>query len=563
MDPLGDALLAVRLLRRDPAGLGGIVLRGAGPARDAVIAALGPMRRLPVGIDDEALIGGRDLAATLAGQGGAVRPGLLAQADGGLLLVSMAERMSDAVAARIASVMDIGEVIIERDGATARHAARFGLVLLDDGQGDERVPDRLTERLAFRFDLSDIRVPGEGASLDFLRVSASPREKAEEGFTPKRGEAENESPPEPSGSEAVCALAGTALALGIDSSRATLMALRAARGLGALASRVEPADADLATAARLVLAHRATRMPTTAENDTPPPSPPPSSDSGQPDVGDTLDDVVLEAVTAALPPDVLAAIAAGAGRRTSNGNGGGERRKSPMRGRPLGARSGLPRGGARLALIDTLRAAAPWQKMRGVDKAVGDRIAIRRDDLRIKRFETRADATTIFAVDASGSAAVARLGEAKGAVELLLAEAYVKRTEVALIAFRGDSAEVLLPPTRSLTRARRSLADLPGGGGTPLAAGIDAARLLGEAVKGKGRTPFVVLLSDGRGNVGAEATLPAARAFGASGLGAVFVDISSRPRPEGAQLAAAMGARYLPLPRADATGLRDAVKAVQ
>jgi magnesium chelatase subunit D len=419
----------------------------------------------------------------------------------------------------------------------------------------------LAERLAFRFDLSDVRVPAEGTSSPLLRFAASPRENAAEGFTRRRGEAEKGSPPRPSASEAVCALAGAALALGIESSRASIMALRAARGIADLDQRIEPDATDLATAARLVLAHRATRMPSAAEDDAP--LPPPSSSDGEPAPSDTLDDVVLEAVTAALPPEVLAAIAAGAGRRSSNGSGGGERRKSAMRGRPLGARAGLPRGGARLALIDTLRAAAPWQKMRGANLAAGDRIAIRRDDLRIKRFETRADATTIFAVDASGSAAVARLGEAKGAVELLLAEAYVKRTEVALISFRGDSAEVLLPPTRSLTRARRSLADLPGGGGTPLAAGIDAARLLGEAVRGKGRTPFVVLLSDGRGNVGAEATMPAAKAFGASGLGAVFVDISSRPRPEGAELAAAMRARYLPLPRADAAGLAGAVKAAQ
>ncbi len=544
MDPLGDALLAVRLLKRDPAGLGGIILRGAGPARDAVLAKLGPIRRLPVGIDDEALIGGRDLVATLAGQGGAVRSGLLAQADGGLLLVSMAERMSDAVAARIASVMDTGEVVIERDGATARHPARFGLVLLDDGQGDERVPDRLAERLAFRFDLTNLRHSRESGNPD--SSPAKPEEKLDAPFR---------------GNDGIGAIAATSLILGIDSTRASLMALRTAYLLATFDDRIEPDATDLAAAARLVLAHRATRMPSAAEDDAPPP--PPSSSEGKPEIGDTLDDVVLEAVTAALPPDVLTAIAAGAGRRSSNGSGGGERRKSPMRGRPLGARAGLPRGGARLALIDTLRAAAPWQKMRGADLASGDRIAIRRDDLRIKRFETRADATTIFAVDASGSAAVARLGEAKGAVELLLAEAYVKRTEVALISFRGDSAEVLLPPTRSLTRARRSLADLPGGGGTPLAAGIDAARLLGEAVRGKGRTPFVVLLSDGRGNVGAEATMPAAKAFGASGLSAVFVDISSRPRPEGAELAAAMRARYLPLPRADAVGLRDAVKAVQ
>jgi len=97
---------------------------------------------------------------------------------------------------------------------------------------------------------------------------------------------------------------------------------------------------------------------------------------------------------------------------------------------------------------------------------------VRRDDFRVRRFAERAEATTIFAVDASGSAAAARLAEAKGAVELLLAEAYVARTQVALVAFRGTGAEAVLPPTRSLARAKRVLADLAGGGGTPLAAGL-------------------------------------------------------------------------------------------
>ena len=553
MDIFGDALLAVRLLKRDPAGLGGVVLRGAGPARDAVLAQLGPLRRLPVGIDDEALIGGRDLAATLAGEGGAVRPGILAQADSGLLLVSMAERMTGAVAARIASVMDTGEVVIERDGATARHPARFGLVLLDDGQGDECVPGRLAERLAFQFDLSDVEpAPPIGDSPQLACAGSTQMQPQHANWA--------QSP-----MSVLRALAATGLALGIESSRPGVFSLRAA---WLLAEGKTPNETDLATAARLVLAHRATRVPNAAQDEMPSP-PPPETNEGEPGAGDTLDDVVLDAVIAALPPDVLAAIAVGAGRRTSNGSGGGERRKSPTRGRPLGARAGLPRGGARLALIDTLRAAAPWQKLRGAE----GRIAIRRDDLRIKRFETRADATTIFAVDASGSAAVSRLAEAKGAVELLLAEAYVKRTEVALIAFRGTSAEILLPPTRSLTRARRSLGDLPGGGGTPLAAGIDAARVLAEAVKAKGRTPFVVLLSDGRGNVAADGTTGAsvaksdaeraARSLRASGVAGVFIDISARVRPEASELATAMGARYLPLPRADASKMRDAIVAAQ
>jgi magnesium chelatase subunit D len=235
----------------------------------------------------------------------------------------------------------------------------------------------------------------------------------------------------------------------------------------------------------------------------------------------------------------------------------------------MGTRPGLPGGGQRLSLIDTLRAAAPWQRLRGR----ADHILVRRDDLRIRRFETKAETVTIFAVDASGSSALTRLAEAKGAVELLLAEAYVKRARVGLVAFRGSSAELLLPVTRSLVRARRSLAELPGGGGTPLAAGLHAARELAEQARAQGRTPFIVVLTDGSANVAMDGSVgrpaaeadagAAARAIGAAGIAAAFIDISVRPRSGGAALAAAMRARYLPLPRANATAMHAAVTAAR
>ena len=370
-------------------------------------------------------------------------------------------------------------------------------------------------------------------------------------------------------------LAATALALGVESARAPLFALRAARAAAALAGR-ETIDADdLILAVRLVLAPRATRLPAPPEADSAsdPPPPPPESDSSEEEraTPDLPEDIILEAALATLPRDVLEQLAAGRGKRGGNrARGAGERRKSPLHGRPLGARAGVPRGDRRLSLIDTLRAAAPWQALR----ARGDGpVRIRRDDLRIRRFETRAETLTIFVVDASGSAAVARLAEAKGAVELLLAQAYVKRAQVALIAFRGAGAELLLPPTRSLTRARRALAELPGGGGTPLAAGLEAARTLAEAARARGRTPFLVVLTDGRGNIALDGSAvreraehdaeQAARAIGQAGIGAAFVDTSARPRPEGARLALAMGARYLPLPRADAAAMHRAVSAAQ
>ena len=126
-------------------------------------------------------------------------------------------------------------------------------------------------------------------------------------------------------------------------------------------------------------------------------------------------------------------------------------------------------------LVATLRAAAPWQTYRRAQVANAPALLLRPGDLRIKRRAETADQVLIFAFDASGSAAAARLAEAKGAVELFLAAAYAKRDHVALLSFRGQKAELLLPPTRSLAQTKQRLRGLPGGGGTPLAAGLQLA----------------------------------------------------------------------------------------
>ena len=175
-------------------------------------------------------------------------------------------------------------------------------------------------------------------------------------------------------------------------------------------------------------------------------------------------------------------------------------------------------------------------------------------------------------VDASGSAAVARLAEAKGAVELLLAECYVRRDRVALLSMRGAGAEVLLPPTSSLARAKRSLAGMPGGGGTPLAAGFVAAMVLADGVRRGGQTPVGVFMTDGRPNVAldgahgravAEAdAMTVARAWRASGHAALLVDMAVRPHPFARGLAEAAGARYLALPSAGSVALEAAVRGV-
>ena len=152
----------------------------------------------------------------------------------------------------------------------------------------------------------------------------------------------------------------------------------------------------------------------------------------------------------------------------------------------------------------------------------------------------------------------------------MLTDCYARRDSVALISFRGKAAEVLLTPTRSLVRAKRNLAALPGGGGTPLAAAIDAASALATTVRRRGQSPIIVFLTDGRANVtrdglggrvkGTEEAMTAARSFLTAGHDALLIDTSPRPKPEAAGIAAAMGARYLPLPHGDATAISSAVR---
>jgi magnesium chelatase subunit D len=225
-----------------------------------------------------------------------------------------------------------------------------------------------------------------------------------------------------------------------------------------------------------------------------------------------------------------------------------------------------------LSVIDTLRAAAPWQTIRRRAQAASRRLLIRPEDFRIKRFKDRSETTTIFVVDASGSSAIHRLAEAKGAVELLLADCYVRRDQVAVIAFRGQKAEVILPPTRSLVRAKRGLSGLPGGGGTPLATAIEASLDLALSIARKGETPVIVMLTDGKANIGRDGSpgreqaktdaQAAAKMIATAGLPVMLIDTSPQPSEAAQEIAAIMHARYMPLPHAGAMQVSQVVKAM-
>jgi len=557
---------AALLCAVDPGGLGAVLRRAThGGARDwlkflrEALPEGTPWRRLPSQVPDSRLLGGIDLGATLAAGRPIAERGLLAESDGGMLIIPQAERLGAETAARLAAVHDAAEVLLERDGLTHRLPARVGLILLDESATDQEAPPTaLLDRLALIIDV-DCRIAAEGISPEEIAAARALLPQVE---IPDA---------------AIAAICAAAAALGIASLRAPLFALRAARAAAALAGRLQAEAADLELAAALVLAPRATCMPIEQE---PAPQPeleqePEATSDEQPTQLDSgqLADAILEAALASLPADLLANLAAGNNVQRGVAGRAGQMTRSLRRGRPSGTRAGPLSPGARLNLVATLRAAVPWQALRRREAAKETpKILVRRGDFRIQRFKEQMGTTTIFAVDASGSAALGRLAEAKGAVELLLAECYLRRDQVAVIAFRGSVAEVLLPPTGSLVRAKRALAGLPGGGGTPLASALEAATGLALGEQRRGRTPVLLLLTDGRANVArdgqggrqrAEAdALAAGQAFAKLQLPAMLVDTSPRPQPEARRIAEAMRARYLPLPAADSQRLQRAAQSM-
>jgi len=585
-----QAVQVAVLLAIDPGALGGVRVRAsAGPVRDVWLnllrSLMSPSRwvRMPVSITDERLLGGLDLSATLATGRPVLQHGLLVEADGGTLILTMAERLPPSTAARLTQVMDEGAVVLERDGLAERRATRFAVVALDEGLSEEEsLSPALRDRLAFELDLRAIS-PRRANEADMQQMIAG---SIEDIIGARARLADIELP-----DAVVSVLCGTALALGVDSMRASLLALSVARASAALDGNDVATDDDARIAASLVLAPRATRMPPAPEPEEPEEAqaqqgqediPPADADDDQqdhdeppPDSGENkpMEDRVLDAAKAAIPAGLLSQLLAGSLQQRASSGKSGASVKGGQRGRPAGSRRAQPAHGSRLHLIDTLRAAAPWQKIRratlGADAQ--QRVQVRSDDFHVARIKQKTATTTLFVVDASGSSALHRLAEAKGAVELLLADCYVRRDQVALIAFRGKVAELLLPPTRSLVRAKRSLSGLPGGGGTPLATAIDTAASVAEGLRRRGQSPVIVLLTDGRANVArdgtggreraqAEAT-QAARQLSALQVPLLFIDTSPKPQQEAAQLAGAMRARYIPLPHAGAAAVSMAVRA--
>lgn len=579
---LETAQQALLLLAVEPRLRGVVLAASAGTGKSSLARGMrhflgedeAPFVELPPSVDVENLVGGLDLEATLHAGRMVTRPGLLARADGGVVYADGLNLLSDGATNLLLATMDRGAVAVEREGLSLRAPARFNLIgAYDPAEGQPR--RHLLDRVGLLASLPAALDAGRRGAVIRHNLQPAAQDWGEElDFLRGLVQAAREQLPQVTISEAqMRQLSLLALRYGVEGHRVDLFAVWAACAAAALSLRDKVEDEDLMLAARLVIVPRANQLPPPEPEAPPPPEPePPEPETNEeegeaeaPPGGLPPIEQLFEALASELPEE-LHDLAFQVVRRSRSGSRGATEGK---RGRHVRSIPGDPRR-ARIDVVATLRAAAPWQRLReheGNGNGRRGRLQLRLADVRVKQYRSKAGALFCFAVDASGSMALHRMRQAKGAVQSLLEQAYVNRDRVALIAFRGEEAELLLPPTQSVELARRALDLLPTGGGTPLASAFLLADEVARQAAGRGIMQTVlIVLTDGRGNISwreggdvQEELQDIGRYISASSLQVVIVDTQRNylSRGEARRLADWVGGEYAYLPNASAETLVD------
>ncbi len=525
-----------------------LIRGGPGSAKTVLARAAGPLSgkkvvNVPVNVTEEQLFGGMDVEATVSEGRPVMQKGLLSRADGSILYVDDVNLMDQRVLASLLDCVLSGRVVLEREGISAEYDVDTLMIATMNPSDSDMSPHMLD-----RFDLCAYSDPldDEEGRLEVLRRNAS-YQKDPEGFRESCRAEEEDLRSRMGRAREILPLVmisddllGVAVELSgkvlADGFRGDIAMVNAAMAIAAMNGRDEVMRKDLEEAAMICLAHRRNYVPEPPQPPSEQQEPQEPQDDGDdsldspsegpdrednrqadtsnsphenedqqeppemPDIRQMLDDMMFEIGEQFRVIDYLDEKGRIV-RRTSSRKG---RRAMVESSDSTGryARSRQPEGKTTdIAFDATVRAAAPCQKGRGHD---GLSIKIEPQDIRQKVRERRSGCTIMFLVDASGSLGVRkRMAAVKGAVLSMLRDSYVKRDRIGLMAFRRDSAELILPPTRSVEYSYRKLQELPTGGKTPLGEALVTVSdfMTSYSRSHPGESCYIVLITDGRANV--------------------------------------------------------------